>query len=150
MLTSPEFPSSSSQNREFCASDRPGARLHPGRALLLEDVYRRACTWIAGAHRDPQLSPAGIARQLRCSRATLYRAFQSERTTVADYIQRLRLERIRADLMTVTPRIPISSIALDHGFECLSHFHRRFKQRYGCTPGAMRSADSFWRREVST
>lgn len=148
MLTSPEFLSSSSQNCGSNASDRTGTRRHPGRALLLEDVYRRACIWIAGAHRDPKLSPAGISRQLRCSRATLYRAFQSKVITVVDHIQRLRLERIRAELMTAAPRIPISSIALDHGFECLSHFHRRFKQLYGCTPGETRSADSSWRREV--
>lgn len=138
MPISPVIPASSSQNCESNSSDRPSIRLCPGRTLLLEDVFSRACTWIAGAHRDPKLSPAGVAQQLHCSRATLYRAFQSKGTTVADYIQRLRLEQIHADLATAVPRIPISSIALDHGFECLSHFHRRFKQLYGHTPGETR------------
>jgi AraC-like DNA-binding protein len=111
-------------------------------------VFSRACIWITEAHRDPKLSPSSVARQLHCSRATLYRAFQSKGITVADYIQRLRLQQIHADLATAAPRIPISSIALDHGFECLSHFHRRFKQLYGRTPGEMRSARSTQRREV--
>ncbi|RCS31430.1 AraC family transcriptional regulator [Rhodanobacter denitrificans] len=148
MPISPDIPASSSQNCESNSSDHPCTGPHPGRALLLEDVFSRACTWIAGAHRDSKLSPAGIAQQLRCSRATLYRAFQSKGITVADYIQRLRLEQIHTDLATAAPRIPISSIALDHGFECLSHFHRRFKRLYGHTPGETRSARSPQRREV--
>ncbi|MBQ3302610.1 MAG: AraC family transcriptional regulator [Eggerthellaceae bacterium] len=68
----------------------------------------------------------------------MYRAFRSRAWTVANYIQRVRLEHVHAELAFVSPRIPINSIALGSGFECLRHFHRQFKKLYGRTPGACR------------
>ncbi len=113
-------------------------RSHARQTLLLEEVFRRACAWIGLAYRDPELAPETVAQHLCCSRATLYRAFRSRAWTVANYIQRVRLEHVHAELAFVSPRIPINSIALGSGFECLRHFHRQFKKLYGRTPGACR------------
>lgn len=118
--------------------ERPVPRPHARRTLLLEDVFRRACEWIGIAYRDPKLAPETVAQHLRCSRATLYRAFRLRAWTVANYIQRVRLEHVHAELAFVSPRIPINSIALGSGFECLRHFHRQFKKLYGRTPGVCR------------
>jgi AraC-like DNA-binding protein len=111
----------------------------PAHSLLLDDTFQRACALIDATYYDCQLNPQGVARRLHCSRATLYRAFQRHGLTVSGYIQQVRLDRVQACLAVTAPRIPISSIAMDCGFECLRHFHRRFKQVFGNTPGAHRN-----------
>lgn len=107
-------------------------------SLLLEDAFQRARALINARYDDFQLTPAAVVQCVGCSRATLYRAFQQHGLTVSGYIQQVRLERVQHGLAHVGPRIPISSIAMDCGFECLRHFHRRFKQVFGDTPGAYR------------
>jgi AraC-like DNA-binding protein len=109
-------------------------------SLLLCETFQRACDYIASHYSDPTLDPRGIARQLGCSRATLYRAFQANEATVADHIQRVRFHQVQISFALSPARIPISSIAMDCGFECLRHFNRRFKQLFGDTPGAYRMA----------
>jgi AraC-like DNA-binding protein len=111
-----------------------------GRSLLLDETFQRACALIGEKYGDGQLNAQGLAQQLRCSRATLYRAFQINGITVADYIQRVRFQHVQTRFALSPPRIPISSIAMDCGFECLRHFNRRFKQLFGDTPGAYRNA----------
>lgn len=107
-------------------------------SLLLEDAFQRARALIDTRYDDFQLTPAAVVQHVGCSRATLYRAFQQHGLTVSGYIQQVRLARVQHDLALVGPRVPISSIAMDCGFECLRHFHRRFKQVFGDTPGAYR------------
>ena len=114
----------------------------------LDDLFHRACADIVDSHRDAELSPVDIARRLRCSRATLYRAFQAKRLTINGCILNVRLQQIRIELDTSDPRTPISTLALDHGFASLSHFHRLFKQAYGRTPGEVRN-EALWRRRTS-
>lgn len=111
-----------------------------GPSLLLRETFRRACEYVACHYGDPALDACAIARQLRCSRATLYRAFQAYEATVADHIQRVRFQHVQASFALSPPRVPISSIAMDCGFTCLRHFNRRFKQVFGDTPGAYRMA----------
>jgi AraC-like DNA-binding protein len=115
-----------------------GAGICP--SLLLCEIFQQAFDYIATHYSDPTLDPRGIARQLGCSRATLYRAFQANEATVADHIQRVRFHQVQIRFALSPPRIPISSIAMDCGFECLRHFNRRFKQLFGDTPGAYRMA----------
>jgi len=57
-------------------------------------------------------------------------------TTPSALVNRLRLERAAEDLR-MTDR-PITTIALDAGFQNLSYFYRRFRQQYGGTPKAYR------------
>ena len=119
--------------------DRPDLWPPPSHgSLLLEDAFQRACELIDTKYDDFQLTPAAVVQYAGCSRATLYRAFQQHGLTVSGYIQQVRLEQVQRDLASAGPRIPISSIAMDCGFECLRHFHRLFKQVFGDTPGAYR------------
>lgn len=138
MQTSHNIPIESPQNSACKRVECPVPRPHARQTLLLEEVFRRACEWIGLAYRDPELAPETVAQHLCCSRATLYRAFRSRAWTVANYIQRVRLEHVHAEFAFVSPRIPINSIALGSGFEFLRHFHRQFKRLYGRTPGACR------------
>jgi AraC-like DNA-binding protein len=124
---------------EIKSGTDPERDVLPSRSLLLDDIFGRARTLIDATYYDCQLNPQVVARLLRCSRATLYRAFHRHGLTVSGYIQQVRLERVQACLAVAAPRIPISSIAMDCGFECVRHFHRRFKQVFGDTPGAHRN-----------
>ena len=108
-------------------------------SLLLETVFRRACRWVEGNYRELTLGPDEVARNVGCSRATLYRAFQAHGLTVSGYIRNVRLEQVCARFSVAAPRIPISSIASDCGFECLRHFNRSFKAAFGSTAGQLRA-----------
>jgi len=111
-----------------------------GPSLLQREIFLQACGYVSDHFADPLLGAATLARELRCSRATLYRAFVANHTTVAGHIQCVRFQSVLALFVRSPPRIPISTIAADCGFECLRHFNRRFKQVYGMTPGTCRNA----------
>ena len=57
--------------------------------------------------------------------------------TVGEFVRRLRLDHARTLLSG--PR-GLADVALVTGFADQSHFTRSFKLRYGCTPGAYRTA----------
>jgi len=86
------------------------------------------------------LSPEIIARQLRCSRAHLYRAFAAQGETVAGYVRDLCLRRAYELLARDNVRREqIGDIAYRCGFEDPVHFTRLFRQRFGLTPSELRS-----------
>jgi AraC-like DNA-binding protein/DNA-binding Xre family transcriptional regulator len=116
------------------------SRSGTGPSLLLRETFVEACGYICAHFANPKLGAGTLTRELRCSRATLYRAFEANHTTVAVHIQRVRFHNVLALFVQSSPRIPISTIAADCGFECLRHFSRRFKQIYGMTPGTCRDA----------
>ncbi len=90
---------------------------------------------------DPDLDPAAIARRLGCSRATLYRLFAAEATSVAKEIWNARLDR--ADQMLAAPahaEANISDIAFRSGFIDMPTFSRMYKRRFDRTPTEARRA----------
>lgn len=88
-----------------------------------------------------QLNPELIARQLRCSRAHLYRVFASQGETVASYVRdaRLQLAYKRLSYHNASKE-QIGDIAYRCGFEDPVHFARLFRQRFGVTPSALRTS----------
>jgi AraC-like DNA-binding protein len=89
------------------------------------------------------LNPDLIARQLHCSRASLYRVFASRGETVAKYVRELRLQRAYHLLARDNMRKEqIGDIAYRCGFEDHVHFTRLFRQRFGLTPSELRSSGS--------
>jgi AraC-like DNA-binding protein len=106
---------------------------HGGLFAAAEALIRRHLT-------SHHLSPELIARQLRCSRAHLYRAFAAQGETVAGYIRDLRLRRAYELLARDNiRREQIGDIAYRCGFEDPVHFTRLFRQRFGLTPRELRS-----------
>lgn len=92
---------------------------------------------LTSRHLNPEL----IARHLHCSRAHLYRVFAANGETVADYVRELRLQRAYNLLLHEnTTREQIGEIAYRCGFEDPAHFTRLFRQRFGLTPGKLRSS----------
>jgi AraC-like DNA-binding protein len=106
------------------------------RALLL-----RVHAFIEERLGDSDLSPGAVAAAHYISVRYLHKLFETEQTTVADWIRRRRLERCRRDLLDPALRTrPVSAIAARWGFPDPAHFSRSFRAAYGMPPGQFRSA----------
>jgi len=84
------------------------------------------------------LGPDLLARVLRCSRTQLYRLFSRHDTTVMDHIRDMRLRRCRDLLADPTCQLAVAEIASLYGMHDPSAFSRRFRRRFGCSPGEVR------------
>jgi len=81
---------------------------------------------------------AEVARHFGMSEATLRRWLAGAGHGFARVLRNARLERALALLQTTD--LPVSTIALDCGFNTPSHFSDSFKKRFGVGPKSIRSA----------
>lgn len=105
-------------------------------ALHREQI--KAC--VRARLREPGLSVAAIAAQLRLAPSTLHRAWAGEPCSLADWIWAQRLDHARRDLCD--PRLAarsVSEIAFSWGFNDAAHCSRTFRARFGCSPRALRA-----------
>jgi AraC-like DNA-binding protein len=89
---------------------------------------------------DPELSSSRIADAHNISPRYLQKLFESEGTTVTDWIRGRRLEHCRNDLLD--PRLAgtsIGAIAARWGLIDSSYFSRLFKSAYGAAPREFRA-----------
>jgi AraC family transcriptional activator of tynA and feaB len=106
-------------------------------------LFDRACRIIAHKAHDPDLYPAGVARQLGISIRMLQRIFHENGETVAHRIVRSRVDK--GSIMLGDERMrpcTITEIAFACGFRDLTTFERAFSAVKGMTP-------SSWRRGAS-
>ena len=88
---------------------------------------------------DPELKPAVAAAAAGISVRYANALLAQEDTCLERYIIARRLERCRRALEDPThANRMIGEIAFSWGFADLSHFIRRFKAEFGCTPGEYR------------
>lgn len=99
----------------------------------------RAEAYIEERLSDPDLDAAAVAAGIGASRTSLYGVFSDE-GGIARYIQRRRLERLRAALRRPNEGRSISALAFDLGFSDESHLNRAFRATFGTPPGRYRSA----------
>jgi AraC-like DNA-binding protein len=105
-------------------------------ALHREQI--KAC--VRARLREPGLSVAGIAAQLRLAPSTLHRAWAGEPCSLADWIWAQRLDAARRDLCDPALHSrSVSEIAFSWGFNDAAHFSRAFRARFGCSPRALRA-----------
>jgi AraC-like DNA-binding protein len=116
------------------AGSEPSMRAgHRQRAL--EHIRRHA--------HDPELTPARVAQACGISLGYLNEVFRGRGAGVEDTIFDERLEVARRLLSDARRRrVAIQTLAYEAGFNDPSHFSRRFKRRFGVTPGE-------WRAEAS-
>ncbi|CAN7712465.1 helix-turn-helix domain-containing protein [Neorhizobium tomejilense] len=108
-------------------------------AHSLDLLRRRVKDFVSDQISRPDLDIGMIARRMGCSVRYVYRAFEAEGTTPADYIWSLRLERAAARLRDATCRPgEISEIAFALGFSSSAHFSRAFRSRYALSPSKWR------------
>lgn len=106
-----------------------------------EALKDRIRAYVASHLRDPKLSLDQIALALNCSKRHLHNAFNDEQTTLATYIQDLRLTACLRELQQQGPNArPITDIALHWGFNSPSHFSRIFREHTGKSPSEFRQA----------
>jgi AraC-like DNA-binding protein len=100
-----------------------------------DGVFTAAQCFINRHYDDTELTPDAVARNLRCSRAHLYRVFARHGAAVAEYIREVRLQRARAVLEAdFASRETIGDIAFRCGFDNPIYFARLFKDRFGMLP----------------
>jgi AraC-like DNA-binding protein len=88
---------------------------------------------------DPELDPAAVARHFRCSVRTLHGLFEGAGITFGRYLREQRLLACQRALADPARRDEtVAQIAFAAGFNDLSYFHRRFRQRFGVTPETVR------------
>jgi AraC family transcriptional activator of tynA and feaB len=90
--------------------------------------------------REQGLTVAAVASAVGISERYVHKLFERAGTTFSHYIMERRLDGAAADLKdpALVDR-EIGSVAFDWGFSDLSHFTKRFKQRFGCRPRDWRS-----------
>jgi len=86
---------------------------------------------------EPLLGRDRVAQELGVSVRTLARAFAMHGTTFDRTLWNCRLEAAYEALLSSRVSASITDVALRHGFSDSSHFARRFKTRFGVTPGSM-------------
>jgi len=88
------------------------------------------------ANADEAITPAELARAGHMSIRTLHASFQQVlQTTPMDYLRRIRMERIRAELINnLDPDLKITDLAARWGFYHPSRFAARYRETYGELP----------------
>jgi AraC-like DNA-binding protein len=101
------------------------------------DLYGMAVAMIRERMFEPLLGRARVAEELGVSVRTLARAFAVRGTTFDRSLWNCRLEAAHEALLSNRGSTSITEVALRHGFSDSSHFTRRFKTRFGATPGSL-------------
>lgn len=140
-VTAPEIPSIVEGTMAMIAAclGPTVASLDRARPHLVAVERDRIERFILDNLASPELTSELLADRFHLSRATLYRMF-APRGGVTRYVLTLRLDRAARALADPAQRHrPVRVIAEEHGFDCPAHFSRRFRERFGVTPGEMRA-----------
>jgi len=101
----------------------------------------QARSFIEAHLREPDLTPAAVARALAVSPRYLRMLFAADRETVSAYILRRRLEECARQLASSLRRgQTITEIAFTGGFNATPHFARAFRRQYGMAPRQYRDS----------
>jgi AraC-like DNA-binding protein len=111
----------------------------PTRLRTRAEILLSVESFIEANLGDPRLDPEEIARASFISTRYLHKLFESEGTTVCQWIRRSRLERCRRDLCDpALGHQTILSIASRWGLPGAQHFSRVFRAEFGCSPNEFR------------
>ena len=90
---------------------------------------------------DMALTPERVATDFGLSLRALHQLFELSDHSFHEFLTRTRLARAHALLRDAGSRhVGTTEVGFAVGFRETSTFYRRFKQQYGDTPGAVRSA----------
>lgn len=107
--------------------------------------YRLAVDYI-NQHLKADITLPDIAEAAGCSMRSLARAFQhASDTSPMQYVQRLRLQRIKAELIQArSGERTIADIAYHWGCRHLGEFNRKYRECFGETPSETRHRSPGW------
>lgn len=107
---------------------------HRERDVLGETLRTRVVAHVRAHLGERDLTPARIAAAHHVSLRTLYTVWGDQEETLAAWILRERLERVRRELTFLPPDVTIFAVARRWGSVDAGHFGRRFRSAYGLTP----------------
>jgi AraC-like DNA-binding protein len=113
--------------------------LEPTRLRSRAEILLNVQSFIETNLGDPDLGPDEIARASFISTRYLHKLFETEGTSVCQWIRGARLERCRRDLLDPALRHQtILAIATRWGLPGPQHFSRLFRAAYECSPSELR------------
>ena len=95
-------------------------------------LRRRAEDYVEQRFADPELTIGGLARALSVSTRAIQLAFAEKGETPVGHVQKVRVAH--AAKLLSTAQHSVTSVAMDCGFNDLSHFGRVFRKITGQTP----------------
>jgi AraC-like DNA-binding protein len=132
-----------------CFGQRAGRQAIDSRSM--QTHFMRISALVDEHLVDPDLSADMVAGRLGISKSYLFMVMNAANTTLGRFVRDQRLERSRQ--MLGDPAMKnrtISEIAFSVGFQDLSHFSRRFTEKFGRSPRAYRAgAQSAFREPES-
>jgi len=94
---------------------------------------------------DPDLTTAAISAELKLSPRYINQLLEAEGTSLSRYIWSRRLDRSAEQLKDPALRArSVSQIAMDNGFNDLSHFSKAFRSKFGLAPRDYRSDQTIY------
>ncbi len=96
-------------------------------------LYNSACSMIMQNYTLHDLSPDSLSVLMKCSRASLDRAFKEQNTTVMAIIRDYRL-KAACELLESHPEMRIEMVSWKCGFISHSRFGKLFREKYQVTP----------------
>jgi AraC family transcriptional activator of tynA and feaB len=117
----------------FAPSDPEDASLHT------DKLFARICDIIKDHFADPDFGPCDVAVEAGISLRYLQKLFTARNSTCSYFIQSVRLghaARLLERRSFLKTSQPISEIAYASGFGDYTNFIRKFRRRFGHTPGS--------------
>jgi len=128
---------------QLAVYDLVGALFAPADAPLVsrqtDKLFARIRGIIRECFADPDFGPAEVAAEAGISLRYVQKLCTERGTTCSEFIYSLRLDHaahlVRRRALLGAGQ-PLSEIAYACGFRDYAHFARKFRQRFGCAPGA--------------
>jgi AraC family transcriptional regulator, positive regulator of tynA and feaB len=99
---------------------------------------------------NPALNPTFVTQGLKLSARYINKLFEAEKSSLGRHIWQRRLESCAAKLRDAGfVHVSVSAVALEHGFNDLSHFSRSFRSKYGLSPREFRARPMSMRASAS-
>ncbi|MFH2503938.1 AraC family transcriptional regulator [Klebsiella indica] len=103
----------------------------------LSHLFNGAKSFIIQNYHQHNLSPNVLTQHLRCSRASLDRAFNEQKTSVMTLIKEIRLEAAR-EMLENNRHLRIEQISWICGFVSHPLFSKQFREKYLVSPKTWR------------
>src|ERR1700687_436121 len=116
----------------FSPSDAPAASRHA------DMLFKRICHLIKANFADPDFGPCEVAAEAGISLRSLQKLFTARNSTCSHFIYSLRLDhaaRLLHRRKLLGTGQPVSEIAYACGFRDYTNFARKFRHRFGHSPG---------------
>jgi len=104
-----------------------------------DKLFKRVCGIIKDRFAEPDFGPCDVAVEARISLRYLQKLFTTRNSTCSHFIHSVRLDhaaRLLERRSFLKTSQPISEIAYASGFGDYTNFIRKFRRRFGHTPGS--------------